>query len=187
MISDKQKALDKIAQEIEQCKVCKVNKIGKAVPGEGSPDAQVVFIGEAPGKTEAKTGRPFVGRSGKFLRSLIVKAGLSEEGVFITSPVKYLPKQTTPTPEEIEHGSVHLNEQLEVIKPKVVVLLGRVACAALLGRDCSPAKEHGTIEKKHGRTYFITYHPAAPLYSPALRASMIRDFNKLKRMLQKYA
>jgi uracil-DNA glycosylase len=183
-MSDKQKELELIAKEIEQCSVCKVNKIGKAVPGEGDSNAHVVFIGEAPGKKEAETGRPFVGRSGKFLRELIVKAGLTEEGVFITSPVKYLPEHVTPTPEEIEHGATHLDKQLAVIKPKVIVLLGRVACAALLKRDCSPAKEHGTIEKKDGRIYFTTYHPAAPLYSPILRASITKDFAKLKRLLE---
>ncbi|HSX40464.1 MAG TPA: uracil-DNA glycosylase, partial [Candidatus Saccharimonadales bacterium] len=99
--ADKQKALDKITSEIENCKICKVGKSGKAVPGEGNPDADIVFLGEAPGKTEALTGRPFVGRSGKLLRSLIKEAGLKEEDIYITSPVKYLPDRGTPTPADI--------------------------------------------------------------------------------------
>jgi uracil-DNA glycosylase len=179
-----QEELGRIAREIEQCAVCRANSEGKAVPGEGNPGARVVFIGEAPGKEEAKTGRPFVGRSGKFLRDLIVRTGLSEAGVFITSPVKYLPKGGTPTSAEIEHGATHLEQQLEVIDPDITVLLGRVACAALLKRDYSPAKEHGTIVKRGHRRYFLTYHPAAPLYAPILRSSIQKDFQKLKRLLK---
>src|SRR5437762_582030 len=106
---NKQKALDEIAKEIEKCEVCKVGKTGVAVPGEGNPDADIVFIGEAPGKTEAKTGKPFVGRSGQLLRSLIREIGLDDvKDVFITSPVKYLPLRGTPTPQDIAHGRVHL-------------------------------------------------------------------------------
>src|ERR1700690_2522816 len=81
----KQQALDDIAAQILQCVECKQNKIGKSAPGEGNPDADVMFVGEALGKQEAETGRPFVGRAVKILRALIVKAGMTEEGVFITS------------------------------------------------------------------------------------------------------
>src|SRR5581483_12509208 len=95
--SQKQKALDKIAKEIENCQVCQEDKIGIAVPGEGDPDADIVFLGEAPGKQEAQTGRPFIGRSGKLLRIVIKDAGIKEEDVYITSAVKYLPKRGTPT------------------------------------------------------------------------------------------
>lgn len=182
---DKQKALDKIAREIERCKICQKNKTGKAVAGEGNADANVVFIGEAPGKQEAKIGRPFVGRAGKVLRELIKLAGLKDEEVYITSPVKYLPLHVTPTFDEIEHGSTHLNDQLKIIKPKVVVVLGRVACLALLQRDCQIAKEHGTIVKQDGRLYLITYHPAAPLYSPGVRQELLKDFRKLKKLIKK--
>ena len=80
---NKQAALRKIAREIEHCDECKKDKIGMAVPGEGNPDADIVFIGEAPGKTESTTGRPFVGRSGKLLRTLINEVGLKEENIFI--------------------------------------------------------------------------------------------------------
>src|SRR2546425_9448635 len=106
---DKQTQLDKISKEIELCKVCKVGKTGKAVPGEGNPDAKIVFLGEAPGKKEAETGRPFVGRSGQLLRSLIKEVGLKEDEVYITSPVKYLPLRGTPTPQDIAHGKTHLD------------------------------------------------------------------------------
>src|SRR6266568_2522857 len=143
---DKQKALDKIAKEIENCKICKVGKSGKAVPGEGNPDAQVVFIGEAPGRQEAVTGRPFIGRSGQLLRSLIREIGLDDEkDVYITSPVKYLPDRGTPTSQDIAHGRIHLMKQLEVIVPKIVMLLGRVAAEGVLEKKVAVSSEHGHI------------------------------------------
>jgi DNA polymerase len=116
---NKQEELDKIAKEIDSCDACKVGKIGVAVPGEGNPDAQVVFIGEAPGKNEAKTGKPFIGRSGNLLRKMIQSIGLDDlQDVYITSPVKYLPERGTPTPPEIAHGREHLMKQLAVIERK---------------------------------------------------------------------
>lgn len=183
MTNKQKKALQKIAQEIEKCSICKKDKIGKAVPGEGSADAEIVFLGEAPGKTEAESGRPFIGRAGKVLRSLITEAGLKDEDVFITSPVKYLPKYVTPTPRDVAHGKIHLDKQLSVINPKVIVLMGRIAALAMLNKNISVAKEHGSIIKQDGRTYLITYHPAAPLYSPKIRQELIKDFNKLKKII----
>lgn len=180
---EKQKALDTIAQEIKKCKVCQENKIGVAVVGEGNPDADVVFIGEAPGKTEAETGRPFVGRSGKLLRTFINEVGLKEENVYITSPVKYLPKHGTPTPAEIAHGKIHLDKQLTVIDPKIIVLLGSVAIQGVLGEKIPVAKEHGTYRKKDNRTYFFTYHPAATLRFAKFRPIIKADFTKLKELL----
>ena len=101
---DKTKELLNIAREIEKCALCKKWGTGAPVPGEGNPEAKVVFIGEAPGRQEAKTGRPVVGRSGKLLRATMLEAGLSEEEVYITSPVKYLPLRGTPSRENILHA-----------------------------------------------------------------------------------
>ena len=182
---DKQAELDKIAQEIEQCKICKAGKIGKAVVGEGSPNAEIVFLGEAPGKKEAQSGRPFIGPASKVLRKLIEDAGIKAEEVFITSPVKYLPEYVTPTPADVEHGKTHLLKQLNIIKPKVIVLMGRVAALAMLGRNISVAEEHGKIIKEGGYTFLITYHPAAPLYSPKVRVELENDFKKLKKIIKK--
>ncbi len=180
----KQLELGKIAKEIEKCKICKIDKVGMAVPGEGNPDADIMFIGEAPGKKEAATGRPFIGRAGKLLRSLINEAGLKEEDVFITSPVKYLPIYITPKPSDIEHGRTHLNEQIAIIEPKIIVLLGNTACLAVLKEKCFIAKDHGKIIEKGGRKYLIAYHPAAPLYSPKLRDEIKKDFEKLKKIIK---
>ena len=180
---DKAKKLQKIAREIENCSICKQNKSGKAVPGEGNPDADVVFIGEAPGRTESLTGRPFVGRSGKFLRQLISSIGLKEDEVFITSPVKYLPDRGTPSAKDIEHGKIHLQKQLEVINPKIIVLLGSVAVQGVLGEEIPTLKNHGKIIEKDGRKYFLTIHPAAGIRFPSLRKLLEKYFKKLKSLL----
>lgn len=180
---DKQKALDWIAKEIESCAVCKKEKSGRAVPGEGNSDAETVFIGEAPGKTEAKTGRPFVGRSGQLLRSLIRDTGLQEADVYITSPVKYLPDRGTPTGEDIAHGRVHLMKQLDIISPKIIVLLGRVAAEGVLQQKFAVMSKRGAVIKKDGKKYFITIHPAAAIRFQKFKKLIIEDFQKLKNLL----
>ncbi len=178
------KQLEQIAVEIANCPVCSKAGLGKLVPGEGSSDAKIVFVGEAPGKQEIISGRPFVGRAGKVLRSLLSDIGIAAEDVFITSAVKYLPKNyITPKPTDIEHGRKHLFEQLKSIKPKVVVLLGNIAAQAMLNEKFSIAKEHGKTFKRDGMTYFLSYHPAAPLYSSKLRPIIAKDFAKLKKII----
>jgi uracil-DNA glycosylase len=175
--------LEEIAKEIENCNLCKQEKSGMAVPGEGNPDADVVFIGEAPGKKEAATGRPFIGRSGQLLRSLIREIGFDDEkDVYITSPVKYLPDRGTPTSADIAHGRTHLMKQFAVIQPKVVMLLGRVAAEGVLERKVAVSSEHGKIiEEKDGIKYFLTYHPAAALRFPNKFKKLLQeDFKRLK-------
>jgi len=182
----KQLQLDEIAREIDNCKICKKDKIGVAVSGEGNPDADIVFIGEAPGKQEAVSGRPFIGRSGQLLRKMIREIGLDDiNDVYITSPVKYLPERGTPTSEDIAHGRIHLLKQFAVIQPKFVVLLGRVAAEGVLQKKVFVTKERGEIiEEKDGIKYFLTYHPAAVLRFPSkFKAGMIEDFQKVKKLL----
>lgn len=181
---NKEKELIKIAEEIEGCPLCKRWGEGRAVPGEGNPDAAIVFIGEAPGRQEAKTGRPFVGRSGKLLRAAINEVGLKEEEVFITSPVKYLPFRGTPSKENILHSREHLSKQLMIIDPKIVVLLGNTACVALLDRKVPIVKEHGAVVLEDGRRYFITFHPAYALRFPEGKKALLRDFWVLKDLIK---
>jgi uracil-DNA glycosylase family 4 len=181
--SKKSKALQKIAEEILYCRLCRKGGTGKAVPGEGDSDARIVFIGEAPGREEAKTGRPFVGRSGKLLRQTIRDMGLDEADVFITSPVHYLPLRGTPSTAMIHHGRQHLFEQLSVIKPDMIVLLGNSACVALLDGKVEITKKHGTLVKKGGRTYFITVHPAYAIRFTKGKEMLLSDFAKLKRLV----
>jgi DNA polymerase len=178
------------AEKIKNCKKCKKGKIGKAVPGEGNPDAKIVFVGEAPGREEAKVGRPFVGRSGKFLTQLLLQIGIKREDVFITSPVKYLPagrqslpKRGTPTNKDITHGMTHLFKQIEIINPKLIVLLGQVAVKALLEKG-NISEMHGEMVKKGNRLYFATFHPAAAIRFPKIKALIIDDFKKLKELVR---
>lgn len=193
-------SLAQTTDEILNCRFCNQHKKGELVPGEGNSRAKIVFVGEAPGKEEIKTGRPFVGRAGKVLHELLAAAGLKAEEVYITSAVKYLPKTyVTPKPIDINHGRKHLDAQLAAIKPKVIVVLGNTAAVSLLGEKLpgekphagklastklAISKLHGTITEQDGYQYFFSYHPAAPLYSPKLRAIMIKDFKKLKQLIK---
>ena len=181
---DKETALRKIAREIGRCALCKKGGIGKAVAGEGSADARLLFVGEAPGKEEAKVGRPFVGRSGKFLRAMLAETGLQEREIFITSPVHYLPQSGTPQREAIVHGRKHLFKQISIIDPKLVVLLGATACIAVLGNKRELSTEHGKVVRQDERTYFITFHPAYAMRFPEGKKKFIHDFAKLKKMLK---
>lgn len=178
-----QQELNTIAQEIAKCRICKKDSSGKPVPGEGNPHAKIVFLGEAPGKTEAATGRPFVGRSGTLLRSMIRAIGLKEEDVYITSPVKYLPDRGTPSKSQIMHGKIHLTKQLAIIKPKIIILLGKTAVTAMLDRPSAILEEHGKILRIDGRTYVITLHPAAVLRFSKYRHLMEDDFRRVIQYL----
>jgi uracil-DNA glycosylase len=180
---DKQEMLAGIANEINKCRKCRVGKSGVAVPGEGNPDAEIVLVGEAPGKEESRIGRPFIGRSGRLLRSMIKEIGLKEEDVFITSPVKYLPDRGTPDNDDIIHGRTHLFKQLDVIDPKIIVLLGNTACQAVLEEKVPVSSRHGSIIEKNGRKCLVTFHPAAAMRFPKTREGFVQDFGILKGMI----
>lgn len=180
---NKKVQLAQVAGEIRECKVCKKGKTGKAVPGEGNPNAKIVFIGEAPGRKEAETGRPFVGRSGKLLRAQITNIGLKETEVFITSPVKYLPKKKTPSRSDIVHGRIHLNKQLKIINPQIIVLLGNTAIQAVLEKPHPIYTWHGKKIKRHGKTYLLLFHPAAAIRFVRIKKLFLEDFEKLKQYL----
>ncbi|MEM5806047.1 MAG: uracil-DNA glycosylase [Candidatus Aenigmatarchaeota archaeon] len=178
------RTLEKIGEEIEKCPECKKNKFGLPVSGEGNPNAKIMFIGEAPGREESKTGRPFVGRAGKLLTELLDSIGIKREEVFITSPVKYYPGKRKLTTKEILHGRKHLLKQISVIKPKLIVALGNVALKALF-----PDKKL-SITKIHGESiyadkiYFPTFHPAAALRFPKIKKLIKKDFCKLKKIIK---
>ncbi|MFN8502357.1 uracil-DNA glycosylase family protein [Kouleothrix sp.] len=181
----KQEELDALAKEVEACEECKKDKIGGAVFGEGNPDAIVAFIGEAPGKQEAKVGRPFIGPSGKLLRKTIRDVlGLDDmKDVYITSPVKYLPERGTPSKKDIDHARTHFDRQLAIVNPKIVVLMGAVAAQAVLNEKVAVTSVHGTVLERDGRKYFITVHPAAGLRYPPMQETFQEDFQKLKEVL----
>lgn len=180
----KRQLLARVAKDIEACAQCKIGKSGKAVPGEGSSDAHVVFIGEAPGKQEALTGRPFIGRSGVLLRTLIQDIGLIESEVFITSPVKYLPDKGTPTSDDIAHGRIHLMEQLSIINPRMIVLLGRVAAEGVLQKKIAVMSTRGTVITQGDKQYFLTIHPAAAVRFQKFKKHISEDFKTLQKLLE---
>jgi len=142
-----------------------------------------MFIGEAPGAREDESGRPFVGRSGDLLTSMIQEIGLSRDTVFITSILKSRPpKNRTPTQAEIGACRPYLEKQIEIINPEIVVLLGGVAISSLVG-PWKVAEAHGRFYETDNRTYFMTYHPAAALRFPNVKKSMRKDFQILLREL----
>jgi DNA polymerase len=182
---DKQAQLDQIKAEIVKHNVCPdLAKTAKhLVFGEGSPDAQVIFIGEAPGRNEDETGRPFVGAAGKFLAELLEGIGLKREDVYITSILKYRPpKNRDPRPEEKDEFWPYLQAQLEVIRPKLIVTLGRHSTNCFLP-DLQIGKAHGQPYQWQGFTILPLYHPAAALYNGSMRQTIIDDFSVITKLI----
>jgi DNA polymerase len=152
------------------------------VPGEGDPDAEVMVVGEAPGRHEDEQGRPFVGRAGKLLDELLAEAGLEREQVFITNVFKARPPgNRDPRAAEVAHHMEWLETQLALIRPRVVVPLGRHALRHF--SDAKIADVHGTALEAGGRTLFPLYHPAAAMYNQSLRATLFADARALGALL----
>ncbi|HZM64053.1 MAG TPA: uracil-DNA glycosylase, partial [Candidatus Saccharimonadales bacterium] len=147
-----------------------------------SPNAKVLFIGEAPGKKEDETGRPFVGASGKFLTELIEGIGLERKDVYITSILKYRPPNNRdPKPAEKEAFWPYLLAQIEVIQPEVIVTLGRHSANCFLP-ELKIGHEHGKPQKWQGWTILPLYHPAAALYNGSQRQIIITDFAHIRAL-----
>jgi DNA polymerase len=154
------------------------------VPGEGNPDADVMVVGEAPGRHEDEQGRPFVGRAGKLLDELLAEAGLAREDVFITNVFKARPpKNRDPRAAEIAHHMEWLQTQLALIRPRYVVTLGRHALKHF--SDAKIADVHGTALPVNGLTLFPLYHPAAAMYNQSLRATLFDDARALRALLER--
>ncbi len=162
-----------IEKEVWDCKKCRLYKHAThGVPGEGPQKAKVFFIGQAPGRTEDLTGHPFVGRAGKYLTALIEEIGLRRDEVFITSVVKHFPlANRTPKPDEIMACKPYLIRQIAIIKPKIVVLLGKTA---------ETIKNEPILKDKKVIT---TVHPSAAMRFPKMAAKIRRDFQRLKQLL----
>ncbi|MFW9801852.1 MAG: uracil-DNA glycosylase family protein [Candidatus Thorarchaeota archaeon] len=180
----RQKDLDKLHAEIEACVKCPLHESRlNAVPGEGPVDARLMLVGEAPGGREDESGRPFVGRSGALLTTLLSGIGLSRSDVFITSILKSRPpKNRTPTRSEIEACRPYLDRQIELINPQIIVLLGGVAVSSIIG-PWKMGDAHGKFYEGGGHKFFITYHPAAALRFPRFKDIMKEDFDILRQEL----
>jgi DNA polymerase len=163
-----------IAQEISTCTKCPLYKNTQhGVPGEGPQNAKIFFIGQAPGAQEDKTGRPFVGRAGKYLNKMMEEIGLSRHDVFITSAIKHFPPENrAPTENEIAACKPYLIRQLEIVNPKIVVLLGKTA---------ESIKNEPILKNKQVIT---TVHPSAAMRFTKMSARIKKDFQQLKQAIK---
>ena len=175
---------DELVQRIHDCTLCTLSgKRTRAVPGEGSRTADIMFIGEGPGFYEDQQGRPFVGPAGKLLDELLASISLSREDVYITNMVKCRPPNNRdPLPGEIESCRPYLDRQIEMIGPKVVVTLGRYSFERFFPGEAI-GKARGKPRSWNGRMVYPMYHPAAALHNSSFRPAIESDFQKLPSLL----
>lgn len=182
---EKKLQIEKLAEKIRVCVKCRLSRSRKiAVPGEGNPGARVIFLGEAPGNAEDLTGRPFVGPSGKFLDRLFAENSLRRKDFFISSVIKcHPPKNRTQRADELLKCEDWWRAQIKIIKPRIIVLLGRVALKEVLGRD-DLAVCHGKEIEKGGVIYFPTFHPSAGRRFPVVRKKLAEDFKLFNKLFK---
>ena len=185
-MSDTATKMGELADEIVSDNICPelAQAATQLVMGDGNPDAEVVFIGEAPGKNEDIQGKPFVGAAGKFLDEMLASIGMKRSDVYITNIVKYRPPNNRdPKDEEKEAFFPYLERQLKLIAPKLIITLGRHSGAAFLP-DLRISRDHGQPKRLKGQVYMPLYHPAAALYNGGMRETLLEDFAKIPRTLQ---
>jgi len=177
-------ALAELYREIENCQDCALARSRiKVVPGEGAEDADLFFIGEAPGWHEDQQGRPFVGPAGQFLEKLLASIGLRREQVYISNVIKCRPPQNRdPLPAEIEVCRKWLDRQIELIRPRIIVTLGRYSLARYFPHE-SISKVHGKARKMGDVIYYPMYHPAAALHQGNLSNIIEADMLKIPEIL----
>ena len=176
--------LSELYKEIALCQQCEIAKYRtRVVPGEGAGDADILFIGEAPGWHEDQQGRPFVGPAGKYLDDLRASINLKREQVYIANVIKCRPAgNRDPLPVEIQNCRKWLERQIELIRPKMIVTLGRYSMAMFFpGKIIS--KIHGTAQKRDNVIYYAMYHPAAALHQQSLRRTIEEDMLKIPSLL----
>lgn len=187
MAKNKQQQLDELQAKILKDNVCEdlAKQATQLVFGDGNPAAEIVFIGEAPGKNEDLQGKPFVGAAGKFLEEMLAMIGLKRSDVYITNIVKYRPPNNRdPYPEEKEAFLPYLQAQLGIIQPLLVVTLGRHSLNCFLP-ELQISQVHGQPKRKNGQVYLPLFHPAAALYNGAMRQTLIDDFAAIPAILDK--
>ncbi len=176
--------LEELHEKCKKCEKCRLREgATQVVPGEGDPNAEIMFIGEGPGKVEDKSGRPFVGPAGKFLDELLASIDLKRKDVFIANMVKCRPPNNRdPRDDEMDTCKPWLDKQIELIDPKVFVPLGRFAMSKFI-QGTVISKEHGKLYSRGGKVYFLMYHPAAALYNGSMRPVLLEDFQNLRKFL----
>lgn len=182
----KKRELEKLYDNVSECQKCSLRQTAtQSVPGEGNPAADVVFVGEGPGKAEDAQGRPFVGAAGKFLTTLIESIGYKREDVYIANVVKHRPPgNRDPLPDELTACTPWLDEQIKIIKPKLIVTLGRYSMGYFLGEGMTISKIHGQPKRRDDLVIMPMYHPAAALYRGDLRPVLQADFAKIPKVLE---
>lgn len=177
--------IEKISDEIKICCKCSLCKTRtNTVPGSGNPKTEIMFVGEGPGKNEDEQGKPFVGAAGKVLDDLLESINLKREDVFITNVVKCRPPMNRdPLPEEVDACRDFLERQVEFIKPKLIVLLGRHSMDRFLP-GLKISLDHGKPKRRNGQVYFPVYHPAATIYQRSLRDDLEKDFKKIPKIIK---
>ncbi|HVS48077.1 MAG TPA: uracil-DNA glycosylase [Candidatus Dormibacteraeota bacterium] len=177
----------RLHDEIRSCKNCGLHATRtQAVPGVGPSPADIMIVGEAPGFNEDRQGEPFVGAAGKLLDTLLARIGLSRADVYITNVLKCRPPMNRdPMPNEAESCSPYLKRQLDLVQPKVVLILGRHALERLMPGQGSISRVHGSLVRRGDVAYVPLYHPAAALHNGALVADLEHDFDRVKAYLEK--
>lgn len=183
-VSSEIQNLEQFRSEIENCMNCPLGASrNKFVFGSGNPDADLMFVGEAPGEREDAEGVPFVGRAGKLLDDILKAIDLEREDVFIANVLKCRPPNNRdPNREEIETCEPYLLKQIELIKPKLLVALGRISATTLLRTKDSLTAMRGQVFDYHGTDMVVTYHPAALLRNPNWKRPAWEDFKKIRQM-----
>lgn len=187
MAKTKQQLLDDLKAKIEKDDPTPELRKGaiQLVFADGNPDAEIVFIGEAPGKNEDEQGKPFVGAAGKFLNEMLEMIGLERKDIYITNIVKYRPPNNRdPLPNEKEAFLPYLQEQLDIIQPKLIVTLGRHSMDVLLP-GLKISQVHGKPKRYRDHVYLPLFHPAAALYNGGMRQTLIDDFALIPTILKK--
>jgi len=185
--------LEKLKKEVEDCRKCILWRTrNRPVFGEGPVDAGIMIVGLGPGRQEDLQGRPFVGAAGKFLDRLLAEAGLNRSRVYVTNVIKcFLPKNKA-TEDQVKSCTPYLDQQIEIIQPRLIVALGNVAACYLLGKFGLGCE---SMEKIHGRVYEVSsltlnlsiipmYHPASALRNPGLRDRLVEDWRELGRIIR---
>ena len=177
--------LKKIKKQVTQCTKCELSKTrNNSVPGKGNFKSDVIFVGEAPGKNEDMKGEPFIGIAGKKLSIALENAGITRDDVYITNIVKCRPpKNRVPTTNERDTCQNYLKKEIEIIKPKIICILGNTVFNSLLdGKEI--IKFRGKIVRKNNQLYFLTIHPAATIYNQKLISVLKKDMKKLLKVIK---
>jgi len=180
-------SLEAVAAHATACKRCALwSTATNCVPGEGSPNAQLVCVGEAPGEQEDLSGRPFVGKAGQLLTKILAAIDLKREDVFICNVLKHRPPlNRNPLPDEVTACSPYLVRQIELIRPRVILAFGTFAAQTLLETKLSIGKLRGTLHQYYGVPLIVTYHPAALLRNPAWKRPTWDDVQHARRILDR--